>query len=125
MFQVMPDTSGLTHTGSRQDYFRFRIKINLSGFITGNRCLESLEQQWVNSLIDKRHCVFIKASFDIFIKHIGRFNCQRTVYIHFKSREFRKQILFFYLSDKIQDFLRTSYRKRWDYYIASFLECFP
>ena len=123
VLQMMPDPSCFAHTGCRQDNFRFCIKVDLSGLVTGNRRLQTPEQQRIDPLIYQFHCFLIKTSFDIFIKHIRSFDCKRTVHIYFKSRKFRKQILFFDLTDKVQNLLRTSNRKRRNHHIAAFLEC--
>ena len=102
MFQMVPDSARLAHSGSGYNDFWSAVKIDQFGIVTRHRKPQTRKYKRVNSLIHQFHCLFIKTISLILCKHTGCLNRKRTVHIHIKVREITQQILLFDLTDKIQ-----------------------
>ena len=83
--------------------------------------IRSPETDRVDALLHKRERGVIKTVLHILAKNRGGFHRERTVHIHLKILEFRKQILRLDPPDKIQHLLRTSHRERRYDQIAAFV----
>ena len=108
MFQMMFDSTGITHTTSRNNNLAVFIRIDSAGIVTGNGRLQSRKHQRVNALSDQCHCLFIKTVINMFIENRCCFICQRTVDINLKVVVAMHASFFFYLADKIQHLLCTA-----------------
>ena len=51
VFQMMLDTSCIAHTAGGNNHLAVFVKIDGSGIICSNRCLQTLERQWINPLL--------------------------------------------------------------------------
>ena len=114
MFQVMLDSSCITHTARRNDHLAVLIIVDGSGVIACDGCTESREHQRVDSLLDQCDRFFIEAVILMFIKDRRRLICQRAVDIDLEVAMSCDTVFFLDLPDKVQHFLCTADRKRRD-----------
>ena len=108
----MPDPPRLAHAGRRENDLRLVIEIDHLRLVAGDRHPKPRKTDRVDALLHKRERGVIKAVLHILAKNRGGFHRERTVHIHLKILEFRKQILRLDPPDKIQHLLRTSHRER-------------
>ena len=110
MFQVMLDSSCITHTARRNDHLAVLIIVDGSGVIACDGCTESREHQRVDSLLDQCDRFFIEAVILMFIKDRRRLICQRAVDIDLEVAMSCDTVFFLDLPDKVQHFLCTADR---------------
>ena len=108
MFQMMLDSSCVTHTARRNDHLAVLIIVDGSGVIACDGCTESREHQRVDSLLDQCDRFFVKAVILMFIKDRRRLVCQRAVDIDLEVAMSRDAVFFLDLPDKIEHFLCTA-----------------
>ena len=119
MLQMVSDTSGLTHTGGRDDHLGRIVKIDILGFFTGDGKLQSAEGDGVDSLPNHLHGLLIKALIPVPVEDLRGFHSQRTVHIDREILMPVHQLLYLDLAEKIQHLLGPSYRKGRNHHIAA------
>ena len=108
---MVPDPSGIAHSGSGYNYLRRLIKVNVFGFLTGNGKTKSRKIDGINPLFHQPACLIVIAFQHILLKHMGGFYRKGAVHIN------RKIIVAAYcavrldLTDEIKQFLGTAYCK--------------
>ena len=123
MLQMMTDTTCIAHSRCGYNHFRFLDKIDHLGIIARCRYVKPGKYKRIYSGIDKLHCLFIKTIPHIHCKYFRRFDRQRTIQVHVKIFVFRKQMLFFDLTDKIKHLLCPSDCKGRNDNITSSVKC--
>ena len=119
MFQMMLDSTCITHTAGRDNHLAVFIIVDGSGVITCDRCTKSRKHQRVDSLLYQCDCFLIKTVILMLIKDRCRFICQRTVNINLKVIMSFDTVFFLDLADKIQHFLCTADCKGRNYDISA------
>ena len=122
MFQMMANTTGLTHAGCGKDNLRLHIKIDALGIITCNRSLEPVETYRILSASDHFHGFFPEAFEHIAVKDCRCLDSQRTVHIDFKIRICLDHVFFLDPAQMVQHLLCTANGKGRNNHIATAAE---
>ena len=73
--------------------------------------MEARENKGIHAGINQLHGLFVKTVPHIHCEYLGCLNGQRTVQVYLEIPVFRKKVLLLDISDKIEHFLGSSYRK--------------
>ena len=117
VFQMMFDTTGFAHTGSRDDHLWCGVKVDGFRLIAGDGQMEIRKTDGADTRLDQCHSFFVKTGLKILIKNGCSLYSKRTVHVYRKIKLY--QLSFFDLPDKIQHFLRAAHCKCRNNQIAS------
>ena len=79
VFQMMADTTCLTHAGCRDDNLRFLVEVDCNGIAAGDREMQTRERNRIDALFYQLLRLFIVAIHHIVLEHAGRFHRHRAV----------------------------------------------
>ena len=79
MFQMMPDTAGLTHAGGGDDHLRFIVKVDGLGFVTGDRKLQSRKRNGIDIRLHQLQCLTGKTVQTIVLENTRCLHGQRGI----------------------------------------------
>ena len=116
---MVPDTTGITHSGCGDNNLWCLVIIDVSGFLGSDQEIKSFKGYRIYTLHDKLSCGIIIAVRKILSKHMSCFNCQRAVYINRKIPVSRYKLILLYLPEQVQKLLSTSNRKCRHYHITA------
>ncbi|OQA23802.1 MAG: hypothetical protein BWY61_01371 [Firmicutes bacterium ADurb.Bin354] len=119
MFEMMPDSARITHSGSRYDNLGLGIKVDHLGFVTGYAQMQIGKCDGINPLINKCSGFIRKTAVYIFTEDFRCFNSKRTVHKYGKIRYVAYEPLCLDLSDIIEHLLSTSDCKGRDNHISA------
>ena len=119
VLQMVPNSTGFTHAGSREDHLRLWIRIDELGFLCRDRQRHTLRPDGVDALTNHCQSLRVKVTLVALQEDACGFHRQRRVHIYRKILMSLYQTLLLDLPDGIEHFLGSAHRKGGNHHIAT------
>ena len=116
---MVPDSSGFTHAAGGKNDLGLRICVNEDGFFRGDRQRQSLEPQWVDTLVQHRPGFLVKVAAVALQENPGSLHRQGRVHIHWEVEVSRYQSPLLDFPDGVEHFLGSAHGEGGNHQIAA------